>query len=118
MAKFQLELTEDQARALAGFCEFYSRVRCGQFDEIVLKDLDNELPVEEYCRRRDSASQLMLAARGSIYPELHGVGHSFGIGKFEDADMAHAMYKALSFALGDSRDDFSVMEKPVVRKLD
>lgn len=100
----RLTLTDEQAKIVAEACEFYSRIRIGQFREIIYKTLErNELGAKNYCERRDAAEQRLLAARAAIYPELHGLGHSYGYGKFEDADRAFDVYQVVRKNFGDPR---------------
>lgn len=42
MKKYVLTLTEEQAKAVRSACEFFTRVRCGQFMEIVYHCLSHE----------------------------------------------------------------------------
>ena len=93
--KYILELTEEQARIVAGACEFYARVRMGQFNEITYNTMMDQPMEDRWCERRDEAEALLLEARKRIYPELHGIGHSYGIGKFKDADMSFDVYQVL-----------------------
>lgn len=114
--KIVLELTEEQAKIVSHSCEFYARVRMGQFNEIVFRTLDFSIPCNDYCERRDEAERLLLEARKQLYPDLHGVGHSYGIGKFKDADLAFDVYQVLRNQLGDPRPPFSYHELPKCRK--
>ena len=81
MAKYTLELNEVQAQTVSQACEFFARIKMGQFD-----------------------------ARKAIYPELNGIGHSYGVGKFADADRAFDVYQVLRHALGDPREPFQLGE--------
>lgn len=113
MAKeYCLHLTEEQAEILSTACEFYSRIRIGQFGEITWNCLDIR-EAENYCERREAAEDLLFAARKFIYPDLHGVGHSYGIGKFDDADISFDIHQSVRYALGNSRKPFSLRPIPV-----
>ena len=114
---YNLQLTEEQAQLVARACEFYARIRIGQFNEIVWECLDHSLPTEDYCSRRDLAEIALLQARSSIFPDLHGMGHSYGIGKFEDADKSYDVYQVLRKAMGDRRDPYSHYQLPVCTKI-
>lgn len=105
-------LSDDQAELVSGVCEFYARVKMGQFKEIIWYFLDMKLPPEDYCERRDKAEQLLLKARESIYPALHGIGHSYGIGKFEDADKVYDVHQVIRYARGHWREPFSYYPVP------
>jgi len=106
----ELHLTKEQAETVSKACEFFARIKMGQFDEIPLLCLSHELPGGEYYNRKTDAEKSLLEARKFIYPELHGFGHSYGIGKFTDADRAFDVYQVLRYALGDPRTPFSFDE--------
>lgn len=91
--KYTLVLNERQAKLLAKACEFYARVNIGQWNEIFQSCVD--LRRDDYCEVRDAMEPLMLQARQLVWPELQGVGHSFGIGKFEHADIVWEIYEVL-----------------------
>ena len=110
MAKYILDLTEEQAKTIAHACEFFARIKMGQFNEIPFLLLANELPGNDYCTKRDIANKYLLETRKAIYPELHGMGHSYGVGKFADADRAFDVYQVLRHALGDPREPFRLGE--------
>lgn len=119
MAKFILELNEEQAQTVAQACEFFARIKMGQFQEIPFLLLSNELSGGDYCRKRELANKYLLDARKAIYPELNGIGHSYGVGKFEDADRAFDVYQVLRYALGDPREPFQLGDPlPGCTKLD
>lgn len=105
-------VSDAQAELISGVCELYARVRMGQFKEIIWYFLDMNLPSEDYCERRDEAEQLLLKARESIYPDLHGIGHSYGVGRFEDADKVYDVHQAIRYARGHWREPFSYYPVP------
>ena len=118
MAKYILDLNEEQAKAVAQACEFFARIKMGQFNEIPFLLFSNELFGNDYCTRRDIANKYLLDARKAIYPELNGIGHSYGVGKFADADRAFDVYQVLRRALGDLGNPFSWENHyPAVRNL-
>lgn len=109
----RLTLTEDQASLISAACEFYSRVRLGQFQEIVwhcsgMRGAENP----------EEAEAAWLALRKLIYPDLHGVGHSYGYGKFEDADKAFDVHQVIRHTLGDERTPFSYYDLPKCEKVE
>lgn len=107
---FELRLTAEQAEIISKACEFYARIRMGQFDEIPYLCLPLGLQGGEYCSRRQAADKALLEARKFIYPELNGIGHSYGVGKFQDADRAFDVYQVLRYAQGDPRVPYSFDE--------
>lgn len=115
--KIQLTLTEEQAKVVSVACEFYSRVRMGQFKEITWHTLDWSIPSDDFCGRLDNAERCLLEARKYIYPELHGWGHSYGIGKFEDADRAFDVHQVLRNQFGDGRTPFSYYDLPECKRV-
>ena len=112
----KLTLTDEQARIVSNACEFYARVRMGQFNEIVWNCLQVK-NVDDYCERRNEAKRLLLEARNQIYPDLRGIGHSYGVGKFEDADKAFDVHQVIRHATGDKRTPFSYYELPKCEKV-
>ena len=118
MAKYILELTETQAAVVAQSCEFFARIKMGQFQEIPYLCLRHEISGGEYCTRRTIAEKHLLEARDVIYPELNGIGHSYGVGNFPDADRAFDVYQVLRYALGDPREPYRLCEPlPVCKKM-
>lgn len=110
----QLTLTDKQAKLLAHACEFYARIVMGQFTEIPFELLNFGIDADDYCERRDKADELLLEARKYIYPELNGRGHSYGVGKFENADKVWDVYQAIRTIFGDPRGSFSYYKLPEV----
>lgn len=82
------------------------------------KMLDDDLPTDDFYDRADEAGRLLLEARKKIYPELVGAGHSYGIGKFDDADIAFDVYQVLRVLFGDNRAPFSFIELPKAERVD
>ena len=102
-----LMLTEAQAKVVSRACEFYCRIYLGQFDEIPYELMLHQDMSDNWCKRRDEAEKKLLEARHFIYPELYGIGHSYGVGKFEVADKAWNVYQVLRYALGDGRKPYA-----------
>ena len=104
-----LILTEEQAKVVSRACEFYCRIYNGQFQEIPFElMLCQNMADADWCYRRDKAEEKLLEARQYIYPELHGIGHSYGVGKFSCADTAWNAYQVLRYALGDERKPYAL----------
>lgn len=113
----KLTLTDEQANNLAVACEFYARMRYGQFGELVDKCLKLRIPAEGYCERHDKAEDLLLDVRKQIYPDLlRDKGHSYGYGKFKDADMAFDVYQVIRYTFDDDRPPFSYYDLPKCEK--
>ena len=108
----KLILTDKQAQIVSTACEFYARVKMGQFQEIMWHTLDLKIHADDFCKRRDEAEKLLFEARKYLYPDLNGAGHSYGIGKFEDADKAYDVHQVLRRLFGDQREPFSYHELP------
>lgn len=105
--KIHLELTDEQARTLMVACEFYARIKMGQFQEIVWHCAHNHCPEDPR-----AAEEAWLALRKHLFPELNGVGHSYGIGHDKQADAAFDIYQVVRQHFGDPRGVFSYNEVP------
>ncbi len=113
--KYKLTMTEKQAAIIAEACEFFCRIKIGQFGEIIWKTLiPQHTELDDFCNRRDAAEAYLLKAREMIYPELHGIGHSYGVGKFEDADMAFGAYEVIRHALGRGDGPYLLKDVPTI----
>jgi len=92
----------------------------GQFDEIIWHTMIvASFPhgPENLDIRRECARQCLLGARSALYPELHGAGHSYGVGKFPEADKAFDVHQVLRNHLGDDRTPFSYYELPLCEEV-
>lgn len=116
--RIELSLTEEQARIVSTACEFYARIRLGQFNEILFRCFDIAPLPSDYFERKELAEQLLLKARKEIYPELCGAGHSYGIGKFKDADLSFDVHQVIRQAMGTGRTPFSYYALPKCRRVD
>lgn len=109
--EYVLTLDKEQAGVLSRACEFYLRVFLGQFNEIAFELLlfqDDD--INKWSYRREKAEEALLNARSYIYPELHGTGHSYGVGKFRCADIAYNIHQVLRHALGDERSPYALFD--------
>lgn len=114
----QLVMSEKTAQVVSIACEFYARMRMGQYKELIWNMMPGK-PDEDWCQRRDEAEELLYEARKRILPELHGVGHSYGIGKFEDADRAFDVHQVLRCQFGDERAPFTLLDElPECRRIE
>lgn len=111
----ELKLTDQQAKIVSRACEFYARIVLGQFKEILF-ELVNDETVDSITEHRDEIESLLYEARDLIYPDLHGVGHSYGVGKFEHADKAYDVHQAIRTLFGDTRESFSYYDLPEARR--
>lgn len=94
---YVLELTPEQSRAIQRACEFYARMRFGQFQEVTWQLMN--FRDDDFCERRDKAEDLLFEARKFIYPELETRGHSYGVGRDYEADSAWEVYEALRYEM-------------------
>ena len=108
----QLTLNEGEAALVSRACEFYARVRMGQFGEIPFYCTDMRGP-----ENPGATEQAWLELRKYIYPDLYGAGHSYGYGKFDDADKAFDVHQALRHTLGDGRTPFSYHKIPKCERI-
>lgn len=116
----ELRLTEEQAKITSLACEFYARVRMGQFRELIWNQfMIRDMGDKDYFARRDEAERLLMEARAQVYPDLGKmIGASYGMGKFDDADAAFDVHQVLRHVLGDKREPFSYHELPECRKVE
>ena len=112
----KLTLTEEQAQVVATACEFYARMRVGQNTVLLEHALDREPASESDFQRKEEALRHLLEARKQILPELRGMEHSYGYGKFPDADQSFDVYQVLRYALGSDRKPWSLTELPKCEK--
>jgi hypothetical protein len=108
----RLELTNEQAEVVSLACDFYARVKIGQFGEIIDRTLDIKIPSNEYLERKRMARLYIIEARNEIYPDLHGFGHSYGYGKFADADDAIDVSKCIRHAMADDPEPLKTRKYP------
>lgn len=95
--KYILTLTASQAKFLSHICEFYARVKMGQWQEISEETMEwNKDNFDDCLKRRDDAEALLLYARAKIWPKLgNSIGTSWGVGHDKQADMAWEFYEVL-----------------------
>lgn len=92
MTKYCMTMTEGQAGLVIRALDFFSRMRIGQWHELI----DLVLPVnggdiDEYCKRRDEAARILLEARDVLMPELSDMNSlhgSYSVYMFDDARAA------------------------------
>lgn len=106
-----LTLTDEQAQIVSKACEFFARVKIGQFGEIVWHCAEKHCPDNP-----EAAKNAWLELRKQLYPDLHGEGHSYGVGKFEEADKAFDVHQVIRYAMGDKREPWSNYELPLCKK--
>lgn len=114
--QFTMSMTEEQAKIVSVACEFYARIRMGQFNEVLWRLFDIHPLPDDYYQRRELAEKLLLEVRRQIYPDLYGPGHSYGMGKFKDADLAFDVHQVIRHAMGDDREPFSYYPLPMCTK--
>lgn len=99
MTRYCMTMTEPQARLVIRALDFFSRMRMGQWGELI----DLVLPVsggdiDEYCKRRDEAERILLDARDVLMPELvdmHSLLGSYCVYNFEDSFAAWRTLQAI-----------------------
>ena len=96
--EYLLYMDKETAATVALACEFYARVKFGQFNEIqhltVWPNGDND---PTFGDRLQACEEALNAAKKAAYPELSGPGHSYGVGRFRDADTAWNAYQAIRY---------------------
>ena len=91
--RYILNMNEEQAKLASRAFELFARLRAGQWMELI--DLCVDFADKDFCEKRDILQAKLLDARTTAFPELHGIGHNYGIGKFEDGDIAWELYMVL-----------------------
>lgn len=99
--KYTLTMDEEQAQMLSKACELYARLKAGQWEELLQLCLEWKDPL--FRNKYDAALIPLLDARKIVYPELHGVGHSYGVGKLGDADLVWELHKVLEHRISWTR---------------
>lgn len=67
----QLTLTDEQAKVVSDACEFYARIRLGQFNEIIWnREMQQSISDRNYFDRVEAVEQLLMTARALFYPDL------------------------------------------------
>lgn len=97
MTKYRLEMTEKQARCLVAALDLAIRVRLGQWGEIVEQCLDLEpgkTSIDEYCKKREEAVNLLFEARRVVMPELQGCA-CYGVYSKETTERAFNLLLAV-----------------------
>lgn len=95
--KYNLELTPDQAKFLCRVCDFYSRMMIGQWDELFwYLNYNKEISCSDIIDNKEEFEEYLLKARDLVFPGLnHSFGHSYGVGKFTNADHAYEMLEVI-----------------------
>ena len=98
-----ITLSETQARILRDAIDLMHRLRLGQIDE-----LRYCWPERVKAERMEEMQQRLSVLKCFVFPELHGQGHSHGVGSpqlTQDDQRMYEIYKVLDHALWLSRPD-------------
>lgn len=92
--KYVLEMTDDQARIACAAFEFYTRMRLGQFKELV--NLCVPYSDDEWLKKSTEGEDALLEVRKIIFPDLapHW-GHSYGVYNFPETLDAWQLLQAV-----------------------
>ena len=96
MTKYCMTMTEEQARLVIRALDFFSRMRMGQFGELIGLVLPvSGGDIDDYVARRDEVERILLDARDVLMPDLRDMNSlhgSFGVYHFADSTRAfHAL---------------------------
>lgn len=92
----KVELTEDSVNLIKEALEIYVRIGIGQFDRVVdVFDLNDRLTLEE----RKEVLNNLIAAKGHIKNQGHGIHHKDVDQKFKDANNLQHEFVVLSTQL-------------------
>ena len=96
--EYVLHMDAETAAIVALACEFYSRIKMGQFEEIRhLTVWPNGKNDPTFSERLQKCEDALAEAQKAAYPELGGMGASYGVGCFRDADTAWNVYQAVRY---------------------
>lgn len=99
MTKYCMTMTEKQAQLVIRALDFFSRMRMGQFGELidlVLTVTDDD--IDDYRKRRNEAARILLEARDVLMPELrdmHSLHGSYGVYHFPESTRAFRALQAI-----------------------
>lgn len=97
--KYRLEMNEEQARTVIAALDFWTRMRIGQWKELVDLCLPCDYEhIDEWCRKRDDAELLIMSVRDKVMPELT-YNASYGVFRFEETERAFNVMKAVRSCL-------------------
>ena len=110
--KIVMEMNRETASIVKNAMEFYSRVICGQFEEIAEAINTNQLEkvyseqgeqamhdqFSELIDRRDDGYEVLKKARKTFFPELHPMAH-YGVGYSRLTDIAWNVYATIRHAM-------------------
>ena len=96
MTTIKITLTVDQARILRDAIDLMHRLRLGQVEE--LRDVWD---LKGQWGKRQEIEEHALHIKKIVFPELDGLGHSYGVGSDlgKDVSRMYEIYKVLSHAL-------------------
>lgn len=102
-----IELTDKQARLIAEALEQHSRMLCGQIELSKIKALETALYRNceynnAFWKKRDLVDEKLKELKSLIFLELYP-NESYGIGKFEEADLGYEIYKMILLHFEDKR---------------
>ena len=97
--KYCLTMNEEQARTIIAACDFWIRMRIGQWDELINLCTEYEQGKEvEYRHRREVLADRLFEARQIAMPELTR-NASYGVFKFPQTERAYNLLKAVRSAI-------------------
>lgn len=103
-----ITMTKQQARAMARACELLLRLNLGQCGYIRDELLKRAIDLESDYATQDAA---LAYLKSIFFPELHGPGHSFGVGNENvpvHAHICYELYKVVMHHLRPEDDNWSV----------
>jgi hypothetical protein len=92
-------MNEKQARTVIAALDFWTRMRIGQWKELVELCLPCDYEhIDEWCRKRDDAELLIMSVRDKVMPEL-SYNASYGVFRFEETERAFNVMEAVRSAI-------------------
>ena len=96
--EYVLHMDAETAQVVAHACELYARIRFGQFQEVGYLTIRPQCTGDKtFGDRIKTCREMLEKARAAAFPELENPGHSYGVGKFRDADAAWNAYQAIRY---------------------
>lgn len=114
---YTLTLSENQARTTAAALEFYTRFCIGQFEVPDVVKWRKKPDGQSDTYDRDRFDTLMLEIRAMFFPELRGIGHSYGVGwnekrEQQEAQIGYEVYKWILYEFNKDSKHYNVHSSP------
>ena len=117
--RYVLTMDRETALMVRRASEFYTRIMCGQFDEVVREILNawpEKYKEDTFCIMRDQAEAFLRLARAVLFPELDS-GSYYGVGHNRNADISWNVNQVIRYVIAwrdNPEGDYGVnFNKPI-----